>query len=89
MNRRAEDWDLHLDQVLFTLRCRRNEATGVTPGKALLGGDLQRTGDWASEAAKHNGPTTMVNDVARDEQHARIASTSCGTNGVTGARRNP
>lgn len=41
-----ERWDETLNQALFTLRNRKNAATGMTPSKALLGTELVRAGEW-------------------------------------------
>nr|CAD7259787.1 unnamed protein product [Timema shepardi] len=39
-------WDLLLPQILFHLRCRRNEASDMTPNQLLFGHTLRRLGEW-------------------------------------------
>ena len=39
-------WDAYLPQILFTLRRRKNAATGVSPSVALFGKTIQRRGEW-------------------------------------------
>ena len=39
-------WDLKLSSVLFTLRNRRNDRTGVPPSVIVLGREAKSPGDW-------------------------------------------
>lgn len=39
-------WDRHIPNIVFSLRNRRNAATGCTPSEALLGYDARKPGDW-------------------------------------------
>ena len=45
-NGNQRGWDAYLPQILFTLRRRKNAATGVSPSEALLGKTIRRPGEW-------------------------------------------
>ena len=47
-------WDLHLPNILYQLRSRRNAATGYTPAQLLLGPNLERPGNWQIDWIGHN-----------------------------------
>ncbi|XP_023312402.1 uncharacterized protein K02A2.6-like [Anoplophora glabripennis] len=44
--REEDQWDAAFNQALFTLRNRKNSATGMSPSTVLLGAQLVRPGEW-------------------------------------------
>lgn len=66
-NRRPETWDEHLPNVLFSLRRRRNAATGKTPSQALLGYTTPAPGTW-----RNDGAPQALDEAAREAQHEEI-----------------
>ena len=66
-DKKHKDWDLQLPK-LFSLRTRRNAATGYTPSQTLLGQNLQRPGEWAF---RHLADISeeKTNRVKRIQQH--------------------
>ncbi|XP_064214537.1 uncharacterized protein LOC135266972 [Tribolium castaneum] len=50
------DWDIQLPGILFTLRKRRNAATGQPPSQLLYGVELQFPGEWDGPKAREARP---------------------------------
>lgn len=67
-NKNANQWDEQLSITLFSLRRRRNAATGQTPSHLLFGHDLQHPGAWAGPEPPHNQPEVR-------QQSARVHQT--------------
>ncbi|XP_018577603.1 uncharacterized protein LOC108915928 [Anoplophora glabripennis] len=52
-------WDEYIEQALFTLRNRKNDAIGISPSVALLDAPLVQPGEWNNpevRKAVHNAP---------------------------------
>uniref|UniRef100_A0A1Y1LYJ6 RNA-directed DNA polymerase n=1 Tax=Photinus pyralis TaxID=7054 RepID=A0A1Y1LYJ6_PHOPY len=60
-------WDRKLPVILFTLRTRKNAATGTTPSNALLGYELPRPGEWHATQA----PATPIGQGEEREERIR------------------
>lgn len=61
-------WDARLDEILFALRRRRNQATGMSPSEALLGADLTMPGAWQHPAEQEpidNAPQVREERIAK------------------------
>lgn len=69
VGRNEEMWDVYLDDVLYTLRTRKNRATGYTPSEALMGYNLPGPGDWVLEEKKQ---PAVADQISRDERLERI-----------------
>nr|CAD7405830.1 unnamed protein product [Timema cristinae] len=79
ISKNHREWDLHLPQILFTLRCRRNEATGMTPSQLLYGHTLRRPGEWRFSNIDHQDglkdPRALddpINSAQQRQEKARI-----------------
>lgn len=66
-----EIWDQFLDEVLFTLRTRVNAATGFTPGKALMGYNIPKPGDWDHQMGNEN---EVNSDKNREDRVQKIVN---------------
>ncbi|XP_031356762.1 uncharacterized protein K02A2.6-like [Photinus pyralis] len=60
-------WDRKVPIILFTLRTRKNAATGTTPSNALLGYELSRPGEWHATQA----PATPIGQGEEREEPIR------------------
>lgn len=54
--KRHSGWDLHLPEILFSLRYRRNAATGVSPAWLLFGQNIKLPGAWQLQARDPPAP---------------------------------
>ena len=62
-------WADQLPIVLRDLRCRRNAATGYTPGKALLGYEIRLPGDQHLDAEPPQAPAHADREIRLQEIH--------------------
>lgn len=71
--RKHTAWDLCLPQILYNLRTRSNAATGRSPGRALLGQELKKPGEWKLKEARSTSPTRNMRVLEmRDNQERYI-----------------
>lgn len=61
-------WDTKIPKILFTIRNRRNLATGYAPSELLLGRLLKRPGEWS---LPHNQPEVPINPEDQEETRER------------------
>ncbi|XP_018575428.1 uncharacterized protein K02A2.6-like [Anoplophora glabripennis] len=67
---RGEDrWDENIDQALFTLRNRQNQATWMSPSVVLLGAPLTEPGEWNHPEVRRAIQNASRN---RDERLQRV-----------------
>lgn len=67
-NKNANQWDEQLSITVFSLRRRRNAATGQTPSQLLLGYNVQHPGAWRGPEEPHNDEPEVRQQAARQHQ---------------------
>lgn len=68
-------WDTYLDEALRIMRTRKNQATGVTPARALFGYELAEAGDWTIPMFQNN-----QNEISKLSAQQRITQIQTNQN---------
>ena len=66
-SRNHNTWDVHLNNILFTLRKRQNRALGYSPSEMVFGFNIRRPGKWLEREATLPDVTT-IREAAKNHQ---------------------
>ena len=70
VNAQHRNWEKHIPNVLFSLRNRKNAATGYSPAIVLLGRTLSRPGELKEKEDAPIIPRNIVQEKVRVNQLA-------------------